>query len=76
MNEMEERGERLASRVDREYGLVWGRHYPNPRGVDLDPNVPRACDGAWTDGLRACRQARMRTRVRAMWTGTGMEWRA
>jgi hypothetical protein len=36
----------------------------------LDPDVPRGCDGAWTDGLRACRQ------VRAMRTGTGMEVRA
>lgn len=34
--------------------------------MQLDPNAPTACDGAWTDGLRACRQARARV---------GMEWR-
>ena len=36
----------------------------------LDPDVPRGCDGAWTDGLRAYRA------VGTMRTGMGMEERA
>lgn len=56
---------RVASRVNRDCGLA----LQLSRRV-LDPDVPRGCDGAWTDGLRACRRAR------AIRTGTGMEWRA